>query len=84
MNLNTGSTLFLVILVGCVLLLVLSLVLVGLRSKKKKPSFFAKAIVVLLALITTASFVTYPLIYNNVIDINLRLGYFKMIAMEKC
>lgn len=77
MALNSGSLLFLFIVIGCVFLLTLSLVIIGLASKnKKRISKGAKVPVVIFSILTCLSLIAYPFVYHNYIDMNLRFGYF--------
>ena len=76
---NSGAKIFLFILIGCVAALTITLVLIGVLSKGKKIKGGLKFLVVLLSLMTTASFITFPLAYHNYIDVNVRFGYFKAV-----
>ena len=76
---NSGAKIFLFILIGCVSLLIITLILIGVFSKGKKIKGGIKFLVVLLSLMTTAAFVTFPLAYHNYIDVNIRYGYFKSV-----
>ena len=76
---NSGTKVFLFILIGCVSLLIITLIIIGVFSKGKKIKGGIKFLVVLLSLMTTAAFVTFPLAYHNYIDVNIRYGYFKSV-----
>ena len=76
---NSGAKLFLFILIGCVAALIIALVLIGVLSKGKKIKGGFVAIVVILSLMASAAFVTFPLAYHNYIPVNLRYGYFKAV-----
>ena len=76
---NSGAKIFLFILIGCVAVLILTLVLIGVFSKGKKIKGGVKFLVVLLSLMTTTSFILFPLSYHNYIDVNVRYGYFKSV-----
>ena len=76
---NSGAKIFLFILIGCVAVLTITLVLIGVLSKGKKIKGGLKFLVVLLSLMTASSFITFPLAYHNYIDVNVRFGYFKAV-----
>ena len=76
---NSGAKIFLFILIGCVAVLTITLILIGVLSKGKKIKGGLKFLVVLLSLMTTSSFITFPLAYHNYIDVNVRFGYFKAV-----
>ena len=76
---NSGAKIFLFILIGCVAVLTITLILIGVLSKGKKIKGGLKFLVVLLSLMTTSSFITFPLAYHNYIDVNVRFGYFKSV-----
>ena len=76
---NSGAKIFLFILIGCVAVLTITLILIGVLSKGKKIKGGIKFLVILLSLMTTASFITFPLAYHNYIDVNIRFGYFKSV-----
>ena len=78
MNMNSGSLLFFSILMGCLLLLIIALIIIGVIYKKKnKVSPISKAIVVILSLSILTFSVVYPLAHYNYIDVNLKYGYYK-------
>lgn len=79
MGLNSGSRIFLFILIGALAVLIISLVIVGVVSKKKGVNGFAKFIVVILSIINVAAFTLFPLSYFNMIDINLKFGNYSSV-----
>lgn len=79
MGLNSGSRMFLIILIAALAVLIITLVIIGLVSKKKGVNGFAKFIVVALSIINVAAFTLFPLSYFNMIDLNLRFGYYSSI-----
>ena len=79
---NSGAKLFLFILLGCVVILIITLVLISVLSKGKKIKGGIKFLVVIVSLMTSAAFVTFPLSYYNYIPVNLRYGYYKAVGTQ--
>lgn len=77
MNISFGTKLFLIIFLGALLLLVMFLLLFSLLGKKKgKFPGGGKFLTILFAIITIAFSVMTPLAHYNVIDINLKYGWY--------
>jgi len=74
---NSGSLMFLLIAVGSLAILIIALVLIGVLSKGKKIKGGLRALVVLLSVMTCVSFIIYPFVHHNYIDINIRFGSYK-------
>jgi len=77
MNINSGTVLFLIIFGSSLTLLILILLIMAIVAKKKgRIPAAGKAFSVILASISFAFSILTPLVHHNVIDINLRFGYF--------
>lgn len=76
-TLSTGTVIFLAILVLSLFLLLLVLLISGIKGKKKgKLGGGAKFFIVFFAVILMAASVTTPLVNYNIIDINLKYGWY--------
>lgn len=77
MNISSGTILFLLILGGLLLLLVILLIVFALanRKRRKLPGGI-KFLTILLAIPTFVFSILTPLAHYNVIDVNLRFGWY--------
>ena len=71
---NSGTLLFVSILLGSMVLLILLLVLLGVLGRKGKKLVGLRVLTMLFAITTVASGVLSTLVYYNYIDLNLRLS----------
>ena len=71
---NSGTLLFILILLGSLVLLILSLLLLGVFGRKGKKLIGLRVLTILFAVTTMASGVLSTLVYYNYIDLNLRLS----------
>ncbi|MCR4910976.1 MAG: hypothetical protein K5925_00400 [Bacilli bacterium] len=71
---NSGTLLFILILLGSMVLLLLLLLLLGILGRKGKKLVGLRVLTMLFAIATVTSGVLTTLVYYNYIDLNLRLS----------
>ena len=71
---NSGTLLFIFILLGSLVLLILFLILLGVLGRKGKKLIVFRVLTILFAVTTITCGVLSTLVYYNYIDLNLRLS----------